>query len=259
MSVVFLDPGSVHYEVLGRGKPVVFLHGWVGSWRYWLPTMQATSISYRAYALDLWGFGDSSRIQHYDLNRQVALIDGFLDKMGIGRVVLVGHGLGALAAMVYSWKYPQVVDRVMAVSYPLDESNLAARLRTAAPNELADWLLPRIPAADAARSELSKTEPAVVADSLAGLAELDPIWRNLGTPCLLVNGATDPAVLPPRPEQLNELPEQTHAVLFDPGGHFPMMDDSSKFNRLATDFLTLPSGESPRQLQLKEEWKRRVR
>jgi len=42
-------------------------------------------------------------------------------------------------------------------------------------------------------------------------------------------------------------------------GHFPMLDESSSFNRLLTDFLTLGSGESPRQLQLKEEWKRRVR
>jgi len=38
-----------------------------------------------------------------------------------------------------------------------------------------------------------------------------------------------------------------------------MLDEPSQFNRLMTDFLALSSGESPRQLQLKEEWKRRVR
>jgi hypothetical protein len=38
-----------------------------------------------------------------------------------------------------------------------------------------------------------------------------------------------------------------------------MLDEPAKFNRLMTDFLTLGSGVSPRQLQLKEEWKRRVR
>ncbi|TLN12602.1 alpha/beta hydrolase, partial [bacterium] len=253
------DSGSVHYEVLGRGKPVVFLHGWVGSWRYWLPAMQATSTAYRAYALDLWGFGDSAKTHRYDLREQTALIDGFLEKMGIGRVVLVGHGLGALAAIAYAWRNPGVVDRVMAVSYPLEESNLAARLRSAAPAELADWLLPRIPAADAARAELSKSDPAVVASSLNDLNGMWTIWRQLATPCLLVNGANDPAVLAPRPEQLNDLPEPSHAVLFEAGGHFPMMDDANKFNRLAVDFLSLDSGDSPRQLQLKEEWKRRVR
>ena len=54
MSVVTLDGEIIHYEVLGRGRPIIFLHGWVGSWRYWVPTMQAASINFRAYAMDLW-------------------------------------------------------------------------------------------------------------------------------------------------------------------------------------------------------------
>jgi hypothetical protein len=38
-----------------------------------------------------------------------------------------------------------------------------------------------------------------------------------------------------------------------------MLDEANKFNRLVADFLSLGSGTSPRQLSLKEEWKRRVR
>jgi hypothetical protein len=38
-----------------------------------------------------------------------------------------------------------------------------------------------------------------------------------------------------------------------------MLDEAGRFNRLLTDFLTLSPGLSPRQLQLKDEWKRRVR
>jgi hypothetical protein len=63
----------------------------------------------------------------------------------------------------------------------------------------------------------------------------------------------------PRLDQIASLPEFTQAVVFDQSGHFPMLDENNKFNRLMGDFLALPSGESPRQLSLKEEWKRRVR
>ena len=77
--------------------------------------------------------------------------------------------------------------------------------------------------------------------------------------CLLVNGQNDPAINPPELDALVTLPEQTHGILFEQSGHFPMLDESSKFNRLLVDFLALGPGESPRQLQLKEEWKRRVR
>jgi hypothetical protein len=38
-----------------------------------------------------------------------------------------------------------------------------------------------------------------------------------------------------------------------------MLDEPSKFNRLVADFLALNSGESPENLQIKEEWKRRIR
>ena len=61
MSAIILQDEIVHYEVLGRGRPLIFIHGWVGSWRYWIPSMQAASVSFRAYALDLWGFGDSAK------------------------------------------------------------------------------------------------------------------------------------------------------------------------------------------------------
>jgi pimeloyl-ACP methyl ester carboxylesterase len=60
-------------------------------------------------------------------------------------------------------------------------------------------------------------------------------------------------------ELAGSLPEQAHQITFDSSGHFPMLDETSKFNRLLVDFLSLSSGASPRQLQLKEEWKRRVR
>jgi hypothetical protein len=48
-------------------------------------------------------------------------------------------------------------------------------------------------------------------------------------------------------------------IILDQTGHFPMLDDAPRFNRLLSDFLALESGESPRDLQLKDEWKRRVR
>ena len=50
-----------------------------------------------------------------------------------------------------------------------------------------------------------------------------------------------------------------HHVVLEGSGHFPMIDDAARFNRLLTDFLTLDSGVSPRELQMKEEWRRRVR
>lgn len=262
MSAILLDREIVHYEVLGRGRPVLFLHDWVGSWRYWIPAMQAASISFRAYALDFWGFGDTAKNPaHYCVQEQAGLLEAFLDELGIGRIALVGHGLGAIVALLYTAGSPTRVDRVMSVSLPLDSAAIHPRLGSDPPQEMADWLLGRLPAGEAARVEAPKTDPQAVIQSLASLNQIDlsvlPVV--LPVPCLLVHGLNDPAIASSSPEEALSHPERTHQVAFEGSGHYPMLDEASKFNRLLADFLNLDPGESPRQLQLKEEWKRRVR
>jgi pimeloyl-ACP methyl ester carboxylesterase len=262
MSVLLLERSMVHYEVLGRGRPVLLLHGWLGSWRYWIPAMQSISVSYRAYALDLWGYGDSAKDPNrYSLVQQLGLIDSFLEQMGILKMALVGHGWGSILALKYAALHPELVDRVMAVSFPLDESSVSTRLRTAGTGELAEWLAGRSSLADAVRAEVAKIDPRANQVSLNSLAELGlpALWKDIKRPCLLVHGAADPAIQAPRLEQLADMPYLVHTIGFEQSGHFPMIDEDNRFNRLLIDFLALPSGDSPRDLQEKEEWKRRVR
>jgi pimeloyl-ACP methyl ester carboxylesterase len=260
LSAILLDSSIVHYEVLGRGRPVIFLHGWVGSWRYWISAMQVTSTSYRAYALDLWGFGDTTHnALNYSLDQQANLLDRFLNEMGIGKIALVGHGLGALVGMTFAARFPQSVDRMMAVSCPLDYQAVNARLRTGTPAELSEWLSNRTPEATTALSDASKADAKAIADSLAGLQANNVFnsFRTLNIPCLLVYGDKDPAIVVPDGEY--SLSTMTHQVELESSGHFPMIDETTRFNRLLTDFLALDSGSSPRDLQMKEEWRRRVR
>ena len=262
MSSIILDGSMVHYEALGRGRPIVFLHGWVGSWRYWINTMQFASTSYRAYAIDLFGFGDTSRDSlHYSLDQQADLIHRFLERMGIGKVALVGHDLGGLVGFSFIKQWPQNVDRMMAINCPFEYETLNARMRTTSTTELAEWLSSRTPEAIAALSDASKVDPQAVSASIAGLKakNIFPEIRNLGVPSLLVYGSNDPAVAIPTQEKTDALPNHMHQVNLEGAGHFPMIDNPTQFNRLMTDFLALDSGASPRELQMKEEWKRRVR
>jgi len=263
MSVLILQNEIVHYEVLGRGKPLLFLHGWVGSWRYWMPVMQAASISFRTYALDLWGFGDTAKaISRYSLDQQVGLVDLFMQEMGIAKIALIGHGLGAVVAAQYAIQNPKWVDRLLAISMPDGSQVIHPRLNTTTPAELADWLLARSPDSSAARAEAPKTDARAIQLSLADLvgADLSTLTQRLETPSLLVHGQNDPAIPPSvSADPFFSYPEHIHQIIFESSGHFPMLDEPSKFNRLLSDFLALASGVTPRQLQLKDEWKRRVR
>lgn len=262
MSAIILDGSMVHYEALGRGRPIIFLHGWVGSWRYWINAMQVASTSFRAYALDLFGFGDTVRDpMHYALDKQAELVHGFLEEMGIGKVAIVGHDLGALVGFSFLKKWHTSVDRMMIINCPMEYDAVTARMRTAPATELAEWLTGRAPESMSALADASKVDPKAVAASLENLQadNLFPSVRNLGVPCLFVYGSNNPALTLPSQEKVDGLPMHMHQINLEGTGHFPMLDNPPQFNRLLTDFLALESGISPRELQLKEEWKRRVR
>src|SRR5258708_26557245 len=96
MSAITLENDLVHYEVLGRGRPVIFVHGWLGSWRYWVPAMQQLSAKYRTYALDLWGFGDSGRdSKDYGFQNHVEFAPEFMGALVDSTTVPVRHPLRA--------------------------------------------------------------------------------------------------------------------------------------------------------------------
>lgn len=262
MSAILLEGQIVHYEVLGRGRPIIFLHGWIGSWRYWISSMQVASTSFRAYALDMWGFGDTAHESiRYGIDQQAELLRHFLDGMGIGKVALVGHGLGALVGFNFCARWPELVDRMMAVTCPTSSEVISPRLRTSSLPELVNWLSNKTPEASTALSDAIKADPQAIVASINGLQTngLFGQMRQSLISCLLVYGQNDPLIpLPVVGESIN-LPHMMHQVVLDNSGHFPMIDETTRFNRLLTDFLALESGISPQELQMKEEWKRRVR
>jgi pimeloyl-ACP methyl ester carboxylesterase len=262
MSAIILDQAIVHYEALGRGRPIVFLHGWVGSWRYWIASMQVASTSYRAYAIDLFGYGDTTHDPlRYSLDQQSMLLSRFLDEMGIGKIAIVGHGLGALVGFYFTTQQPANVDRIMAVNAPMDFNSVNARLKTSSAPDLVDWLSSRTPEAATALSDASKSDTRAIMASMSGTTS-DGLFRDFkdtDVPCLLVYGQNDPSMSVPSIESAVSLSSHIHQINLESSGHFPMIDETARFNRLLTDFLALDSGVSPRDLQMKEEWKRRVR
>jgi pimeloyl-ACP methyl ester carboxylesterase len=141
----------------------------------------------------------------------------------------------------------------------LDYQAVNSRLKTATPSELTEWLSSRTPEATSALSDASKADAKAIGDSLVGLQANNVFnsFRALNIPCLLVYGDKDPAIVIPDGEY--SLSTMTHQVELENSGHFPMIDETSRFNRLLTDFLALDSGLSPRELQMKDEWRRRVR
>lgn len=264
MSIATVGEHLIHYEALGRGQPVIFLHGWAGSWRYWLSTMQALSHRFRTYAVDLVGFGDSAKPRQgadsvYRLERYVELVRGWMDHLGIARAHFIGHTLGAVVAVQLALQQPDRVQRILAVGYPVSmelPKGLLGPARKEALVERLSRLTQEYP--EVQREHLRADPEAIVLcleETLTRQEALQEWLRLVDRPLLLVYGRRDPLISPP-PFLNGGLDASTRLIVLEESRHFPMLDLPAVFQRLAEDFLTLPD---PSQITLKEEWRRRFR
>jgi 3-oxoadipate enol-lactonase len=262
MSALVLESGVVHYEYFGRGRPLIFIHGWLGSWRYWVPAMDALSDEFRVYAFDLWGFGDSDKAKHeYSVRSYVELLNAFIQKLGVfGPIPLVGHALGAAVAIAFAIEHPEEVDRVMAVSLPFSGETINRRF-LAGGSSIFDRVLGRTPTGgyETIEQETSRAAPNAIHDSVESVAKLDlrSMLPELQHPLLVLYGENDSVVIPSPASKFHALSANVHVLSMPEARHFPMLDRSSQFNRLLLDFLGADS--DLRQLALKDEWQRRVR
>jgi len=261
MSAIIIEEGLVHYEALGRGKPVLLLHGWLGSWRYWVPVMEELSVSYRVYALDLWGYGDTDRRSgSYDVESYVRLIDNFIENLGIVHMSLpiVGHALGAVVAVLWAARNPERIDRIMAVNMPLEDASINQRLAASGALNLFDKALSVQPPDFAAlQLETRKADEQAVHDSVRSVMGMDVprALERIEQPVLLVHGARDDIVSSSDGEDYVDS-DFVRDIYLAESRHFPMLDERPKFNRLLRDFLLANDLES---LSLKDEWRRTAR
>jgi pimeloyl-ACP methyl ester carboxylesterase len=261
MSAIVIGEGLVHYEAIGRGRPLVFIHGWLGSWRYWVPTMEDLSRRHRTYALDLWGFGDSDkRAQSYSVSGYIELLSKFLDKLGVVRPTLVGHALGGVIALLFASQSLEQVEQVVGVSVPMTSAAVSRQLSGLSGNgDALARLVARRAKFSEVEMEVHKTDSVAVTRSVNSVMTVDlrRVLPPVDVPVLLVHGRDDPLIRPPQREWLQGCGDSTRVILVDGAHHFPMLEERTKFNRLLKSFLE--SGDNLASLELKEEWQRRLR
>jgi pimeloyl-ACP methyl ester carboxylesterase len=95
------------------GSPVLLLHGFVESADSWEPTAAVLARDHRVYAIDLDGFGYSSRVAPYTIAHLRTQVLDFIAAMHLVRPVLVGHSSGAAVAAAVALAEPGNVGGLM--------------------------------------------------------------------------------------------------------------------------------------------------
>ncbi|MEX5363578.1 alpha/beta fold hydrolase [Pseudomonas guariconensis] len=115
------DGLQLHYQDVGTGEAVVFIHGSgpgaSGHSNFKRNYPQFADAGYRAIVPDLPGYGASDKPQTaYTLDFFVEALLGLLDALDIQRCTLVGNSLGGAIAIAIALRQPQRVARLVLMA-----------------------------------------------------------------------------------------------------------------------------------------------
>ena len=122
-----VDGGSLYYETLGKGAPVILIHGGFGDRRMWDPQFETLSQAFRVVRYDHRGFGKSSApAQAYS---PVADLVKLMDHLELKRANLVGNSMGGTLALDFALLQPDRTGAVVVIAssaggYPTPEEDM---------------------------------------------------------------------------------------------------------------------------------------
>ncbi|HKL08527.1 MAG TPA: alpha/beta hydrolase [Bacteroidales bacterium] len=101
---------KIHYIDIGKGYPVILLHGYLESISVWSGFAQQLSKKFRVIALDIPGHGKSESLDEKHTMEKIAThIYAALKKFKINQGVMIGHSMGGYVTLMLHHLYPELL------------------------------------------------------------------------------------------------------------------------------------------------------
>lgn len=110
--------GSLAVERVGRGVPVVLLHGWAVDRRIWAPQIEALADRFELIVPDRRGFGASTAPP--GLAAETADLLTILARLDVEQAVIVGMSQGGRVALRFAVTHPERMHGLVFQGAPLD-------------------------------------------------------------------------------------------------------------------------------------------
>jgi pimeloyl-ACP methyl ester carboxylesterase len=108
---------NLYYETHGTGRPLILLHGGLGSGEMFGPVIPVLAERHQVIAVDLQGHGRTADIDRpIDIRLMADDIAALIDHLGLEKPDVVGYSLGGGVALHTAAKYPEKVGRLVVAS-----------------------------------------------------------------------------------------------------------------------------------------------
>jgi pimeloyl-ACP methyl ester carboxylesterase len=109
----------LHYVTAGKGKLIMFLHGFPEFWYEWNNQIAEFGRDYQAVAPDMRGYNLSSKpadVEQYRMNYLVEDIRALAEHLGHKKFILVAHDWGAGVAWPFAIRHPDYLEKLIIIN-----------------------------------------------------------------------------------------------------------------------------------------------
>lgn len=247
------EDGQLHYTVDGRGPgDLILIHGWTCNASFWRLQIPELAKQYRVISIDLPGHGSSDAPAgvDYTIEHFAAGVEAVMRHAGVERAALFGHSMGLPVAMKVLQDRPEAVVAIVAVDGPIWKfqrktvpqwlKDMQRDYKTVAGNFIESMFTAQTPLFTRAeiKRKMLLTPPHVGLSAMLVMGASDVWLRGAATvPVLAVMAGAKSNGADGRKALHYEMFRNLQYEVWPEAGHFLMMEQPARFNRLALDFL----------------------
>jgi len=252
-----IDNIPIYYDILGKGRPILFAHGFPLSGEMWKPAAERLADRYRCIMPDLRGHGRSGATPEASVQRHADDLAALLEAIGEVRpVVLVGLSFGGAIAFDFFRRHRSMLRALVLCDTRVNaeppegvakrEAVALAALkdgsRTAADGMINSLFSPAASPQLKARwhAIMSRTDPvgvAAAARALAARPDSAPTLPLIDCPTLIIYGRDDALTPPAIGEEIHRGIAGSTLELIPNAGHMPPVEQPELFAAALRRFL----------------------
>jgi pimeloyl-ACP methyl ester carboxylesterase len=112
---------KLHYVTVGKGKLIMFVHGFPEFWYEWKNQLAQFGTEYQAVAPDMRGYNLSSKpaeVDQYQVKYLVEDLRALAEKLGHKKFILVAHDWGGAVAWAFAIAHPDYLEKLVIINAP---------------------------------------------------------------------------------------------------------------------------------------------
>ena len=249
MPFLLVRDKKFYYESVGKGSPLVFIHGSMSSHASW-DFQKPLSKKYRLILLDLPGHGKSDPLnEDISVDLFADCVSEFIKGLGVAKMIAVGHSLGGAVCTQLALNYPELFRALVLMGTGAKLGVLPAILKALKTNfknsvelaisamAFAEKTNPEI--VEMVKNECLKCRPEVAYLDFAACNNFDVRGKisEISFPTLIIVGAEDKLTPVKWSRYLNESISNSSLKIIENAGHMVMIEQPNQVNQAIQHFL----------------------